>query len=258
MGEKTAIEWADRTLNTAWGCTKVSAGCENCYMFRLSKIFGRNPEDPKPRKEANIKKDLKKYKDEPSVIFFNSMSDTYHESFSDELIKSWFDIIKDEPHEFIILTKRVNRAYNFHKSFSVPQNCWIGTSIENGSSLHRLDKLKMIDAKIRFVSFEPLLGDIQNVNLEGIHWAIVGGESDFANPRPFKEQWGLHILEACRKYGTAFFYKQSGGKRKINGCWGTNTLNGKKYLEMPIKLTTKESQDILTNNNIGLHIQKTL
>lgn len=242
MGEKTAIEWADTTINTAWGCTKVSPGCKNCYMFRLSKIFGRNAEIAQPRKMENIAKDLRKLGERGRVIFLNSMTDTYHESFSFELIESWFNLIKQYPqHEFIILTKRINRAFNFHKTFPVPENCWIGTSIENRSCLHRLEKLKKIDTKIRFVSFEPLLEDLYEIDLKGIQWVIVGGESDFANPRPFKEQWALTVLANCRRDNVAFFYKQSGGKKKIKGCWGTNTLNGKTYLEMPIALKTKES-----------------
>jgi len=243
MGLKTQIEWSDSTLSTAWGCTKVSDGCKNCYMFRLSKIFGRDPEIAQPRKIENILKDLSKFGQKGRVIFLNSMSDTYHESFSDELIKKWFDIFKKTQHEFIILTKRINRAYNFHKTYPVPKNFWIGTSIENRSCLHRLQKLKLIQAKIKFVSFEPLFEDIGQVDLTGIQWIIVGGESDFKNPRSFKEEWAINILAQCRKFGIPFFYKQFGGKRKCkcHGAWGCNLLNGKQYLEIPIKLVTKES-----------------
>jgi len=242
MADKTSIEWADSTLSTAWGCTKVSPGCKNCYMFRLSKIFGRNPEIAQPRKIENILKDLSKFGQKGRVIFLNSMSDTYHEAFSNDLILEWFNIFKNTEHQFIILTKRINRAYNFHKTYAVPKNFWIGTSIENKISLHRLDKLKKIQARIRFVSFEPLLEDLGQVDLTGIHWVIVGGESDFKNPRPFKESWAINILNQCRELNIPFFYKQFGGKRKINGTWGSNEIDGKKYLEMPILLTTKESK----------------
>jgi len=241
LGEKTAIEWADSTLNTAWGCTKVSPGCKNCYMFRLSKIFGRNPEIAQPRKIENILKDLSKFGQKGRVIFLNSMSDTYHESFSNELIKKWFEIFQNTEHQFIILTKRINRAYNFHKTYPIPKNFWIGTSIENKISLHRLDKLKKIQAGIRFVSFEPLLEDLGQVDLTGIQWVIVGGESDFKNPRPFDVNWAINIRNQCKALGIPFFYKQFGGTKKINGCWGSNEIYGKKYLEMPILLKTKES-----------------
>lgn len=242
MGEKTSIEWADTTLNTAWGCTKVSDGCKNCYMFRLSKIFGRDAEDPKPRKMERIIADLKKLGQKGRVIFLNSMSDTYHENFSDELIIEWLQLFASYPiHEFIILTKRINRAYNLHKKFPLPDNCWIGTSIENRVSLHRLEKLKKIQAKIRFVSFEPLLENLYEIDLKGIQWVIVGGESDFKDPRPFDEMWAITILAQCRRDNVPFFYKQSGGKKKIDKCWGSNKLEGKTYLEMPILLRTKES-----------------
>jgi len=241
MGEKTSIEWADSTLNTAWGCTKVSAGCENCYMFRLSKIFGKNAENPKPREMKNILRDLKKFRDQKRIIFLNSMTDTFHENFSNELINEWFDLFEAQEHEFIILTKRINRAYNYFKTREVPKNCWIGTSIENKACLHRLTKLKMIDAPILFVSFEPLLEGLGKIDLEGISWVIVGGESDYRNPRPFSVEWAREIRDQCRESSIPFFYKQSGGTRKIKGTWGSNEIDGQKHLEMPILLATKQS-----------------
>jgi len=241
MGDQTAIEWADSTINFAWGCTKVSSGCDKCYMFRLSKVFGRDSSF-NPRKMGNIMRDVRKLPDK-AVVFVNSMSDTFHENASDELILEWFKIMSDRPeHQWIVLTKRINRAYNFYKKHGpFPNNIWLGTSIENRTSLHRLRKLKRIDVGIRFVSFEPLLEDIGEIDLDGIAWAIVGGESDFSAPRFFDPKWALNVLKACRRSGTSFFYKQSGGKKKIDGCWGTNILGGKKYLEMPLALATKES-----------------
>jgi len=243
MTIKTLIEWADSTLNTAWGCTKVSAGCQNCYMFELSKMFNKDPTKPNPRKAQNIIADLNKYKNS-KIIFVNSMTDTYHENFDFDLISSWFDIFISRPEqEFLILTKRINRAYNFHKKYQVPENCWIGTSIENKSALHRLEKLKRIKAKIRYVSFEPLLEDLGEINLNGIQWAIVGGESSrVLEPRPMKEVWAINIKNQCRKSKTAFFFKQMGGRIKHeSGTWGSPYLQGEKYLEMPICLSTKTS-----------------
>jgi len=211
-------------------------------MFRLSKVFGRDAENPKPRKRENIIKDLRKLGKTARVIFVNSMTDHYHENYSNEIITEWFKIFASYPQlQFIILTKRINRAFIFHKTFPVPKNCWIGTSIESRSALHRLQKLKLIEAKIRFVSFEPLLENLYKVDLTGIHWAIVGGESDFKNPRPFDVDWAINIRNQCRAAGVAFFYKQSGGTKKINGCWGSNEIDGKKYLEMPVLLATKAS-----------------
>ena len=247
MGSTTEIEWADRTVNFAWGCTKVSAGCEKCYMFRLSKIYGRKADVFQPRKMENVERDIKKWK-EPSIVFVNSMTDTFHESASKQFIDDQFNMMAKYPqHEYIVLTKRINKAFTYFKDKKVPNHIWLGTSIENDASLHRLSKLHKIDAKIRFVSFEPLLDNISKEALEkaggldGIHWAIVGGESDQSAPRHFDEQWARNIRDYCRESKTAFFYKQSGGKRKKDGVWGTNVLDGKKYLEMPIKLATKES-----------------
>ena len=177
MGESTEIEWADRTVNFAWGCTKVSDGCEKCYMFRLSRIYGRSTAF-EPRKLERAEADIRKWK-EPSIVFVNSMTDTFHEDAPYELIDSWFDVMKKYPqHQWIILTKRINKAYNYFKTRECPDQCWIGTSVEDANQMHRIEKLKKIKTKIRFVSFEPLLADIPKPDLSGLQWVIVGGESD--------------------------------------------------------------------------------
>ena len=212
-------------------------------MFRLSYRFGRDPENPQAFKIKNIEARIRRLGKKSRVIFLNSMTDTYHENFSNELLVSWFELIKKyHQHIFIILTKRINRAFNFHKNYYLPGNCWIGTSIENRNCLHRLEKLKKIEANIRFVSFEPLLENLYEIDLNGIQWVIVGGESDFKNPRPFHIDWAINIRNQCKALGIPFFYKQFGGRKKIDGCWGTNEIYGKKYLEMPILLKTKESR----------------
>ena len=151
------------------------------------------------------------------------------------------------------LSKRINRAYNYFKTHECPDQCWIGTSVEDARQIHRIEKLKKIKTKIRFVSFEPLLADIPSIDLSGLQWVIVGGESDQSAPREFKEEWAIHIRDACKKDKIPFFYKQFGGKRKKyeenldgtfkkNKVWGSNILDGKKYLETPIALSTKESK----------------
>jgi protein gp37 len=241
MGEKTAIEWADRTTNFYLGCTKVSDGCKYCYMFRLLAYTKYNPEVLFKCNFKTIIKNLHKW--EPSIIFVNSMSDTFHEGISFKIIREMFAIMAFEPkHQFIILTKRINRAYNFFKDeFFCPKNCWLGTSIENKASLHRLRKLKMINAELKFVSFEPLLEGLGKIELDGISWAIVGGESDKFTPRPFDTEWAKPIRDECHRLSIPFFYKQSGGTKKINGCWGSNEIDGKTYLEMPQLLKTKVS-----------------
>jgi protein gp37 len=243
MGEKTAIEWADHTTNFFLGCTKVSKGCDNCYMFRNLAYTKFDPSVVTQTIWENRIKDLKKWS--ASIIFTNSMSDSFHESISMEKIRSMFDIMDSfQKHKFIILTKRINKAYNYFKLNPIPANCWIGTSIENRSQLHRLGKLKMIKAKTKFVSFEPLLERLGEIRLADISWVIVGGESDFRHPRPFRVSWAREIRDQCHRLSIPFFYKQSGGKKKINGCWGSNEIDGKKYLEMPELLTTKQSVQV--------------
>ena len=251
--ESTNIEWADATLNTAWGCTKVSRGCKHCYMYRMSPGFGRNPNNPTERSMDNILKALRQIdKKGRCIIFVNSMSDTFHPDWNDDLITSWIDIFKESKHQFLILTKRIERAADYFHARPVPDNCWIGTSIEDKAALTRLRPLRQINARIRFVSAEPLLEDLGSVIWRGIHWVIVGGESGTRNPRTyrkFEEQWARNIRDQCQQQGVPFFYKQSGGHTKNGPVWGTNILDGQKYLEMPQALATKESH---TTGGIGI------
>lgn len=235
MGDNTAIEWADATVNFAWGCTKVSPGCKNCYAERLSsaRFINQSFNFHLLSFERNSEKILAWVK--PKKIFLNSMTDTFHEQVTDEILDMWFTFLKSVPrHKFIILTKRINRAYNYFKTRTVPDNVWLGTSVENKNYLHRIDKLRLIKAKTRFVSFEPLIGPVGEVNLEGIHWCIVGGELDYKHPRRFDEMWALEIKEQCRIHKIAFFFKQTGGTKKNElGTWGSNKLFNTEYLEFP-------------------------
>ena len=240
MAETTQIEWADATLNTAWGCTKVSSGCDNCYMFRLSRMYGKVADRFMPRELDAIKRSVKKL-GSPKVVFLNSMSDTFHEDASFDLIDSWLELLRNTNHTYIMLTKRVKRMSDYFKTRTVPDNFWVGTSIENKGAYHRLNTLKKINARVKFVSLEPMLEAMPDIDLDGIQWCVVGGESDYTDPRPFDPQWALQIRDQCAIHDTKFFYKQSGGKTKTDGVWGTNILDGKKYLEMPVLLKTKQS-----------------
>lgn len=233
MADNTAIEWADATLNLAWGCTKVSPGCKNCYAERLSKYTSFNFHF------LNFANQIKKLQswEKPRLIFVNSMSDTFHEQISDDILDVWFDTFRTHnKHTYIVLTKRINRAYKYFKTNhrTVPYNVWLGTSVENKNYLHRIDKLKKISASTRFVSFEPLLGPMGKVDLEDIHWVIVGGESDYKNPRPMDSAWAEEIRLQCEAKKIPFFFKQMGGTNKaVDGSWGRRTLYGKTYQQFP-------------------------
>ena len=231
----TAIEWADETLNTAWGCTKVSQGCDKCYVDRLTKLFGKSF-FPTPKSKHNIASAVRALGQKPKTVFLNSMSDTFHEEYSTNEILNWFRIIENTPHHYIILTKRIARALTLSKTYKFPDNCIIGTSIENRGAYHRLRTLKKINQPglRKFVSLEPLLESVADIDLDGIDWVIVGGESDYMDPRFFDEQWAREIRDKCQQLNIHFFYKQSGGTSKNKeGVWGTNILDGKKHMEIP-------------------------
>ena len=233
MGKDTNISWTDSTLNLAWGCTKVSTECMNCYLYRLSPRFGRDPYKVQLTRagwlgnvrRAQIVKCGKR-------IFINSMSDTFHDHISDLILDYWFaDFAAFPEKQFQILTKRPERAAEYFCSREVPENCWIGTSVGIAEVKHRIDTLRQIKAKVRFLSCEPVLEDLGDLNLTGIKWVIVGGESDPSEPRPMKPEWAESIRKQCEDGGVAFWFKQMGGKGGSGA--GGDLLNGLRYQEFP-------------------------
>lgn len=201
-------------------------------MFRLSQQFGR---DPTTVRLFSIESLRKKIDGLGEKVFFNSMSDTFHEKIPVRVIADWLAMFAEFPdRQFQVLTKRINRAYALVKSgaIAIPPNVWLGTSIEDKAHLFRADTLRKIPAKIRFISFEPLLSEIQPpINLEGISWVIVGGESDYTTPRPMSEYWAAIIRDEAQRQKVAFFYKQKGG---IGGDGaGGDRLMGQTYKEFP-------------------------
>ena len=223
----TLISWTDETWNPAMGCSKVSAGCVNCYAEALSKRFsGRKgwPETWSPWTHANASENVVLFPDridaprrwrKPRRVFVNSMSDLFHEQIPDSFLEAVFRVMVEVPrHTFQILTKRPERASSWPGPW--PGNIWLGTSVENSRSLGRLDHLRRSGASVRFVSFEPLLEAVGPVDLTGIHWVIVGGESGSAS-RPMDHAWSREIRDAAVKAGTAFFFKQSSGRRTETG-----------------------------------------
>src|SRR6266403_3875 len=225
----TLIEWTDATWNPVAGCTVLSPGCTNCYAMRMAarldamgmgkykgltrKSGGRAVWTGKIKLDHNALGVPTKWK-RPRRIFVNSMSDLFHDAVPAKFVAEVWSIMEKTPeHTYQILTKRPDRMATILGSLPILRNVWVGTSVENSEYLWRVDDLRKISAAVRFISFEPLLGSVAAAELDGIHWAIVGGESG-PRSRPMLEEWVDEIEAACRESGTAFFFKQWGGVRK--------------------------------------------
>lgn len=235
---QSSIEWTEMTWNPTTGCTKITAGCKFCYaeiMSRRLKAMGvekyKNNFKITPHEEAleapyNWKK--------PKVVFVNSMSDLFHKSVPLEFIKKVFKVMNENPHHvFQVLTKRADILLKYHKELKWTHNIWMGVSVEDATVTDRIDKLLLTDARVKFLSCEPLIGAVPNMNLNGIDWVIVGGESG-RKPRPMNADWVTDIQDQCTKADIAFFFKQWGGTNKKKAG---RELNGRTYDEMPILLT---------------------
>lgn len=213
---QSSIEWTEQTWNPASGCSKVSPGCQNCYaevMARRLKAIGvRGYEDGfKLTLHPNrLFEPLRR--STPTIYFVNSMSDMFHAEIPDVYIRQVFDVIRKAPqHTFQVLTKRADRMVEFFNSYEAPQNAWLGVTVENRQhGIPRIDKLRQVKAHVRFLSVEPLLEDLGQLDLPDIHWVIVGGESG-PKARPMKEEWALNIKRQCEEQNAAFFFKQWGG-----------------------------------------------
>ncbi len=249
----TKIEWTDKVWNPSIGCDKVSAGCKFCYAEVFAKrLRAMGVEDYKDefvfkilphRLEEPLK--IKK----PTKFFVNSMSDLFHEQMPFEYLDMIFDVIKKTPqHIYQILTKRDKIMLEYFLDKEIPANVWLGVSVENSTFKKRIDSLKKINAKIRFISFEPLIGSVGSINLKGIHWAIVGGESGI-KARPIKQDWVEEIFKQCKEQNVAFFFKQWGtwGADEIKRNKKTNgrLFLGKEWNEYPRVL----SNQLNINNN---------
>jgi protein gp37 len=242
---ETQIEWTDATWNPVAGCTIVSAGCTHCYAMEMARRLeamkvskydgltrrsgGRTVwkgivrEDP-----ASLTIPLRWRK--PRKIFVNSMSDLFHEQVSDAFILQVWQVMRDTPHHhYQILTKRPERMVKIVSDLidDVLPNVWLGTSVEDAEAVDRIEHLRAVPAAIRFISFEPLIGPVGDVDLTDIHWAIVGGESG-RNARPIREEWIDEIHDQCIESDTAFFFKQWGTWGKDNKR-RSKKANGREY-----------------------------
>jgi len=237
---KTKIEWTESSWNPITGCNKISDGCLNCYAEKMAKrlqamgIKGYKNGFDVTLQYHQLEKPLKMKK--PQMIFVNSMSDIFHKKVPDEYILKIFKIMnKADWHIFQVLTKRPERLEKLKDKINWTKNIWLGTTIESNKYIDRANYIKNTDAKVKFISFEPLIDNVKDVNLEGIDWVIVGGESG-SGARVIKKEWVYEIKNKCDKLGIAFFFKQWGG---INKKKSGRELDGKIYDEMPLKGDTK-------------------
>jgi protein gp37 len=231
---KSTIEWTESTWNPITGCTKISAGCKNCYASILAKrlhAMGQKKYQNGflPTMHPDTLNDPFKWKN-GKLVFVNSMSDSFHKEFPLTFIQQMFSVMNETPrHTYQVLTKRAERLEEFSTFLNWTDNIWMGVSVENEKTIDRIDHLRKTKAKVKFLSCEPLIGPLPNINLEGIDWVIVGGESG-PNSRPMEKEWVDDIQQQCEKAGVAFFFKQWGG---VNKKKTGRLLNGRTYDEMP-------------------------
>jgi len=234
MATNSPIEWTESTWNPITGCNKISPGCKNCYAERLAKRL-------KAMGQANYKNgfrltlqprmlELPLSWKKPQTIFVNSMSDLFHKNVPLEYIQQVFDVMKRAHwHRFQVLTKRSSRLAELSPFLEWSPNIWMGVSVESQKYDYRIDNLRRTGAAIKFLSLEPLLGALKNLNLSEMDWAIVGGESGYG-ARPILEEWVTEIRHQCQNQNVAFFFKQWGG---INKKKTGRLLEGRTWDEMP-------------------------
>jgi protein gp37 len=232
MSTVSTIEWTEMTWNPVTGCTKLSQGCKHCYAERLAaRFWGTRPFTDIRVHEARLDQPRRWRK--PRTIFVNSMSDLFHESVPSEFIARVFTVMEECPqHTFQILTKRAERLAELAPTLSWPKNVWMGVSVEDSRAVARIDFLRNVPAAVRFLSLEPLIGPLGRLQLGGIDWVIVGGESG-PGARPMESRWVEELLRQCRAAGVAFFFKQWGGVRKADTG---RKLHGRTYDEYPARL----------------------
>ncbi len=226
----TKIEWTERTWNPVTGCTKISAGCEHCYAETMSRrlcVMG-NSKYTNGFQSTMHPEDLvepMKWK-KPSTIFVCSMSDLFHPDVPFDFIDKVFGVIQNTPwHNYQILTKRAERMAEYFSTRIIPHNAWIGVTVEAVKTKNRIDYIRNLKATVRFISCEPLLEDLGELNLNGINWIIVGGESG-VQARPMKEEWVLNIKRQAETNHIPFFFKQW-GTWSADGVKSNKKVNGK-------------------------------
>ena len=218
MAQKSSIEWTDSTWNPVTGCTKISSGCKNCYAERMAhRLYEMGQFRYRNKFQLTLQEDIieapLKWR-KPRVVFVNSMSDLFHKDIPLSFIKKVFHTMNvAQHHVFQVLTKRSQRLKELAPELNWSPNIWMGVSVEDQNVVNRIDDLRDVPARIRFLSIEPLIGPITNIGLSGINWVIVGGESG-PKARPMNPEWARNIRDLCVEKNVQFFFKQWGGVNK--------------------------------------------
>ena len=240
MAHNSTIEWTDTTWNPVTGCTKISAGCDNCYAARFSERFRGVPGHPF---ESGFDLMLRPERlmqpfgwKKPQMVFVNSMSDLFHKAVPKDHISRVFDTMEQvDWHIYQVLTKRSSLLEKFlterYATSRAPAHIWFGVSVENAQATSRIAHLQKANASIRFLSVEPLIGPVGKLDLAGIDWVIVGGESG-PRARPMQTHWAVDVRNQCLNANVAFFFKQWGGRSPKSGG---RLLDGKEWNEFPMK-----------------------
>jgi protein gp37 len=245
LSDRSSIEWTEATWNPSTGCDRISAGCDHCYALILAKRLkamgsAKYQNDGDPRTSGAgfgltihpDALDVPRRWRQPRVVFVNSMSDLFHARVPLEFVLQVVRTMKDTPqHTYQVLTKRARRLRLLSERIDWPDNVWLGTSVESVDQLHRIDDLRGVDAAVRFLSLEPLLGPLPDLDLSAVGWVIVGGESG-ANARPLDPEWVRAIRDQCLTQHVPFFFKQWGGRTPKAGG---RELDGRTWDGMPAR-----------------------
>jgi protein gp37 len=231
---QSSIEWTEMTWNPTTGCNKISAGCKFCYAEVMSRrLQAMGIDKYKDGFKLRLHEDtllIPGTWKKPKIVFVNSMSDLFHKDVPLNFLKRVFKVMNDNPqHVFQVLTKRADILLKFHKELTWTHNIWMGISVEDERVMQRIDLLRKTNAKVKFLSCEPLIGPLPKMNLDNINWVIVGGESG-RKARPISELWVWDIKQQCQEAGISFFFKQWGGTNKKKAG---RQLGGRTYDEMP-------------------------
>ena len=245
MAQASEIEWTDATWNPVTGCTKVGPGCDNCYAERFAErwrgVEGHPYEQGFDLRQWPTRLDQPARWPKPRMIFVNSMSDLFHKEVERSFIDQVFDAMEAADwHVYQVLTKRSSLMRRYirerYRDAAVPEHIWLGVSVEDAEHAGRIKHLRQVRSPARFISFEPLLGPIGAVDLSGIAWAIVGGESG-PKARPMAPSWATELRDRCRQFGVAFFFKQWGGPRPKSGG---RLLDGREWNGFPWQVVPDE------------------